>query len=306
MLAICGLARADVWDDAVPVHRFWSGVHGAHFFTISETEKNNVIANIPGWDYEGAQWSAFAYNVSGTFPVYRFWSDLHLSHFFTINEEEKNFVVAHYPEWHYEGIAWFAFQEPYPDTQPIFRFWSGVFQSHFYTSSIAERNYVIDNYWEWVYEGIAWYAPIGQDSPIDGRQLELLEWVNEVRATGFDCGSEGVFGPAQPLAWNSALAAAAARHSKDMAEADFFDHVGTDGTTVGDRALDAGYDYYIVGENIAAGYDSAMEVLVAWLNSPGHCANIMHPLYEEYGSAVEENPASYYQIYWTQVFGVRP
>jgi uncharacterized protein YkwD len=133
-----------------------------------------------------------------------------------------------------------------------------------------------------------------------------MQLVNEVRSAGFDCGSEGVFGPTSPLTWNSALAAAAERHSGDMAGADFFSHTGSDGTTIGDRAPDAGYSFYVVGENIAAGYETAINVLVAWLNSPGHCVNIMSPLYEDYGSSIVTNAHSYYNIYWTQVFGTRP
>lgn len=303
VLTVGGVACADFSDDAVPVHRFWSDVLGGHFFTVSEAEKNNVIANLPAWAYEGPQWSAFDSFLEGTLPVYRFWSDQFLSHFFTINEAEKDHIISNYSEWSYEGVAWFAFDVSYPETQPIFRFWSDVFQSHFYTSNLAERDYIIENFWEWRYEGIAWYTPIQRQTRGDPIQLEMLRLVNEVRSTGYDCGPEGVFGPTQSLTWDDALAAAAARHSNDMSQADMFDHTGSDGTTVADRALDAGYDFHVIGENIAAGYVSVSEVHSAWLSSPGHCANIMNPLFEEFGSALRENPQSFYGTYWTQVFG---
>lgn len=47
--------------DARPVYRFWSGQHGTHFYTISEDEKDFVIATYPSytWAYEGVVWYAF-------------------------------------------------------------------------------------------------------------------------------------------------------------------------------------------------------------------------------------------------------
>jgi hypothetical protein len=45
--------------NAKPVYRFWSSVYNRHFYTISEGEKNDVIARYPGiWNYEGvAYWA---------------------------------------------------------------------------------------------------------------------------------------------------------------------------------------------------------------------------------------------------------
>ena len=40
-----------------------------------------------------------------------------------------------------------------------------------------------------------------------------------------------------------------------------------------------------------------------WLNSPGHCANIMSPTYTEMGTAFAVNDKSGAGIYWVQVFG---
>ncbi len=45
----------------VPVYRFWSPVFAHHFFTVNETEKNNVIANLSSyWTYEGIAYHAFS------------------------------------------------------------------------------------------------------------------------------------------------------------------------------------------------------------------------------------------------------
>lgn len=47
-------------SDAVPVYRFWSGSFGYHFFTISEKEKDKLIADYPDvWAYEGVAWYAY-------------------------------------------------------------------------------------------------------------------------------------------------------------------------------------------------------------------------------------------------------
>jgi uncharacterized protein YkwD len=73
-------------------------------------------------------------------------------------------------------------------------------------------------------------------------------------------------------------------------------HVGSDGSTVGERVTRAGYDWRRVGENLAHAYRPASEVVDLWLMSPGHCANVMHPGYVEMGVAEREG-------YWTQVLG---
>ncbi|MGA7979114.1 MAG: CAP domain-containing protein [Chromatiaceae bacterium] len=140
------------------------------------------------------------------------------------------------------------------------------------------------------------------DKPVDTELSTMLALVNQARAVGRICGQEGYFPPASPVSWNDLLAQAAQRHSDDMANNNFFSHIGSDGTNVANRVTDTGYDWSAVGENIAAGYETVQSVVQAWLDSPGHCANIMQPLFEEMGAAKAVNPNSYYQIYWTQVF----
>ena len=101
--------------NASPVHRFWSDVNQAHFYTINEEEKEYVIATYPEneWYYEGIAFYAFADGNQPTDAkaVHRFWSDVNQAHFYTINEEEKEYVIATYPEneWYYEGIAFYAY-----------------------------------------------------------------------------------------------------------------------------------------------------------------------------------------------------
>ncbi|GAB3467946.1 CAP domain-containing protein [Massilia terrae] len=129
----------------------------------------------------------------------------------------------------------------------------------------------------------------------------ILELVNAARAAGQMCGSEH-FDPAPPLRWNPMLAAAALEHSKDMALHRYFEHRGSDGTVVGDRVSKAGYSWRRVGENIASGTRTPEEAVQGWLDSPGHCANVMGP-FSEMGTGYALNPKRKTgTAYWTQVF----
>lgn len=75
---------------------------------------------------------------------------------------------------------------------------------------------------------------------------------------------------------------------------------GTYQPTLTSRAATVGYDYYTLGENIAYGYDSAEEVMAAWMNSAGHRANILSAMFTQVGISVQ----SYGTIlYFSQVFG---
>lgn len=134
-----------------------------------------------------------------------------------------------------------------------------------------------------------------------GRELVLR--VNAARAQPRRCGVQE-FGAAAPVAWNRDLAEAARVHSADMAEHRYFSHKASDGGMAGERAAEAGYRGRRVGENIASGQHSVEEVLTSWLDSPGHCANIMNPSFKEMGAAYVIHPANRnHTPYWTQVFG---
>ncbi|HSN32139.1 MAG TPA: CAP domain-containing protein [Ideonella sp.] len=130
-------------------------------------------------------------------------------------------------------------------------------------------------------------------------RADALRLLNDRRARGADCASEGVFAPAAPLAWNSRLEQAAYAHSADMATHDYFAHVAPDGSTPGDRIDAAGYRWSAVGENIAAGYPDVAAVVDGWISSPGHCANLMSPAFVDAGMACAANAASRYGRYFT-------
>ena len=64
----------------------------------------------------------------------------------------------------------------------------------------------------------------------------------------------------------------------------FFSHVGPDGSTLGSRLQTGGYVYRSAGENIARGYTGPRAVHLAWMDSPGHRANIVSPYYTQIGT----------------------
>lgn len=95
--------------NTAPVYRFWSPQNKSHFYTISEEEKNLVIANYTDneWFYEGITYFAYPAQQPGTTPIHRFWSPQNRSHFYTASENEKDLTITNYTddEWTYEGIA---------------------------------------------------------------------------------------------------------------------------------------------------------------------------------------------------------
>lgn len=106
-----------------------------------------------------------------------------------------------------------------------------------------------------------------------------------------------------PLTWNTYLFNAAAGHATDMATNNYFSHTSQDGRTFSQRISAAGYNWSAVGENIAAGQTTAQQVMDGWLQSPGHCANIMNGSYTEIGVACAKNDASTYKTYWVMDLG---
>lgn len=141
-----------------------------------------------------------------------------------------------------------------------------------------------------------------------GRQSEsavrarVVALVNAARSHGRRCGRER-FAAVPPLSVSRKLNDAAAAHARDMLRRKYFEHRGSDGSQPRDRVLRAGYKFRLTGENIALGPESAEEVVAGWLDSPGHCANIMEPRFREIGIGVARGRKRG-QIYWVQNFGL--
>jgi uncharacterized protein YkwD len=100
-----------------------------------------------------------------------------------------------------------------------------------------------------------------------------------------------------------ALARTADSYAQTIARTGHFDHTGPDGSSPWDRMQANGYrGYSLAAENIAAGQRSVDAVMTAWLNSPGHAANIRNPALRQFGAG-RATSSGRYGIYWVQEFG---
>jgi uncharacterized protein YkwD len=143
-------------------------------------------------------------------------------------------------------------------------------------------------------------AVIGKSSSARIR-ARVVALVNDARSHPRRCGSER-FAAVPPLRISSALTDAAEEHAGDMVRRQFFEHRGSDGSQPKDRVRRAGYRSKLTGENIAFGPQSAEEVVAGWLDSPGHCANIMEPRFEDIGVGLAVGRKRG-DTYWVQEFG---
>jgi uncharacterized protein YkwD len=107
---------------------------------------------------------------------------------------------------------------------------------------------------------------------------------------------------AGPLVLCGTLMAAAQAHAEDQANHATMSHTGSDGSSMVDRAVAAGYTgWTALGENVAYGYPTVDAVMAAWLASPGHRANLLNPAFVHVGLGQAADTAE--RLAWTQDFG---
>ncbi len=129
-------------------------------------------------------------------------------------------------------------------------------------------------------EAVAWRATV-------------LRLVNQQRA------ANGL----QPVTRSATLEAQATQYACELIHYDFFDHENRfTGTTLGDRAAEFGYEYWIIGENLAAGQQTPAQAVGDWMASPCHRENVLNPAFIELGVGVRIGGT--YGVYWVQEFGL--
>ena len=99
------------------------------------------------------------------------------------------------------------------------------------------------------------------------------------------------------LVEDGALSEAAAVRAREIARS--FSHTRPSGASFSSALSESGVSYLRAGENIASGQKSASEVVNAWMNSPGHRANILNSSYSRIGSASVNVGGT---LYWVQLF----
>lgn len=133
---------------------------------------------------------------------------------------------------------------------------------------------------------------------------EVLTRVNRLRRNGTTCA--GVWQkPVAAVRHHEKLAAASRTYARRMAVHHFFGHSDRiTGNGPGWRATAAGYSWSVVGENLAANYGNAADVVRAWRRSPGHCRNLMDGRWRHLGVGWYRAGADApYANYWGQLFG---
>lgn len=119
----------------------------------------------------------------------------------------------------------------------------------------------------------------------------VLTEVNKVRAKA----------DLAPLVIEPLLSAVADDFACEMIREGFLAHTNPkDEVSPGERLTTAGYIFYAMGENLAAGQSSPEEVVADWLASDAHRANILSPEWREVGIAVRQGGD--YGWYWVQEF----
>ncbi len=122
---------------------------------------------------------------------------------------------------------------------------------------------------------------------------QLLLYVNEARRQ-FDL-------PA--LKQSAQLSAAAQKHTADMASAWHTQHVGSDGSSPGERQLYFGYLQGYSGEATAWGFEDPRQAVEFWVNSPGHRPIILNRYATEVGLGHTVDYSAPSVWYWTTEFG---
>jgi uncharacterized YkwD family protein len=102
------------------------------------------------------------------------------------------------------------------------------------------------------------------------------------------------------LTVNSTLSYTARLKSQDMVKKNYFSHTSPTYGSPFKMMETFGIRFSAAGENIAEGQPSAQAVMTAWMNSPGHRANILSPAYNRIGVGCAKNSRGV--LYWTQQF----
>ncbi|MGR3320513.1 MAG: CAP domain-containing protein [Pseudooceanicola sp.] len=122
-------------------------------------------------------------------------------------------------------------------------------------------------------------------------QYEMLDGVNALRqAAG-----------APPVTLDPRLNAAAATHSRDMANQNRPWHFGSDGSSPMDRVRRVGYVGQMLGENISETYETELETLSAWMEEPSTRDVILERRARDMGFAWHQESNG--KIWWTLIMG---
>lgn len=144
------------------VYRFLNVKNGAHFFTDSGQERDQLILTNSTYHLEGWTFSVSDGSDAKDAPVYRFYNPKTNAHFWTIAQAEADYLKGQISKgaskMHYDGEVFSAYTTAATGTTPLYRFYDDASGSHFYTSNTHERDQIINTLHHYHYEGIAFYV----------------------------------------------------------------------------------------------------------------------------------------------------
>ena len=150
---------------------------------------------------------------------------------------------------------------------------------------IKAANPTIKNY-DLIYPGQRINIPSISESVL-AYESEVVRLVNEIRI------QHGL----KPLSQDWQLSRVARYKSQDMKDLGYFSHTSPTYGSPFEMMKSFGITYRTAGENIAKGYSTPEAVVKAWMNSPGHRANILNSSYTHLGVGYVAQGS-----YWTQMF----
>lgn len=148
---------SDLPDDEF-VYRFYDTTSHTHFYTSSDAERDNLIANRADFNYEGAVFRAGEPFYPGSVVVYRLLNTQTGGHLYTTDQLEMSVIRSTLPEYVEEGGAFRASSFPTGGMDPVYRFFNTDTSTHLYTTDELEKEVLIATNPSYNYEGIAWYA----------------------------------------------------------------------------------------------------------------------------------------------------
>jgi uncharacterized protein YkwD len=136
--------------------------------------------------------------------------------------------------------------------------------------------------------------PLGAEEPaatlkLSREEQALLDLTNKERAKA----------KLPALKANAKLFEAARGHAANMAKQKKMEHE-LDGKNVAERVLATGYEYKLVGENIAYGHKLPAGAITSWMNSEGHRENLLRETFTEIGLGIALDADR--RPYYAQVF----
>jgi hypothetical protein len=146
--------------DPVSVYRFFNLKNGAHLYTISLEERNNIQANLSAtWSYEGEKFKVYDEEVANSKSTHRFFNTKTGAHLYTISETEKTTIMNTLPVFSYEGIKFYVFETKQADTNlSVYRFFNTQNGAHLYTVSEEEKNTIISTLPKFSFEGVKFFV----------------------------------------------------------------------------------------------------------------------------------------------------